>query len=228
MAFMPWEDLLPAPIELVAIKPPGRLSRPGESLLTSVEQMAEHLVQAIPPLLDRPYIVYGHSLGAVVSFELLHCLKARQLPLPQHYFCAARRPPHAPPRIAPIYDYPLERFKSELKRLNGTPETVLENASLMRLLVPRLRTELKAAYVYQRTPDARLECDVSVFAGARDNNVTPQELLGWQDHFVKPMDLRIFDGGHFFMEDNKDLVVSAIGASVGLARSDEHQKLPNP
>jgi surfactin synthase thioesterase subunit len=219
MAFMSWEDLLPASIELVAIQPPGRGARLGESLLTSVEQMAEQLVHAIPPMLNRPYLIYGHSLGAVVGFELLHALKANHLPLPQRYFGAARRAPQAPPRLAPTHEYPLERFKAELKSLNGTPDAVLENPNLMELIVPILRTEMKAAYVYHREPEARLECEVSVFGGARDERVLPEELMGWQDHFAKQMDLRIFDGGHFFMEDNKHLVVNAICASVGLTHS---------
>jgi len=217
-AFNSWEDLLPSSIELVAIQPPGRANRMDEDPLTSVADMAGQLARALPSMLDRPYLVYGHSLGAIVSFEVLHALQAGRLPAPRWYFCAARRAPQAPPRIGPIHEYPLEKFKSELKSFNGTPDVILENDDLMELLVPMLRTELKAAYVYHREPDAKLECNVSVFGGARDQVVLPQELAGWQDHFSAPMDLRIFAGGHFFMEDNKKLVVNAICERAGLSR----------
>lgn len=216
-AFLPWEDLVPAEVELVAVQPPGRANRLDEGLLTSVVEMADQLARAIQPLLDRPYLTYGHSMGSAVSFELLHILKASGLPLPQRYFGAARQAPHMPRRIAPFYDYPLEEFKAGLKRFGGTPDVVLQNAELMEMLVPMLRTEIRAAYAWQREPAAKLECDVSVFGGARDEIVLLEELPGWQEHFVKQMDFRLFEGSHFFLEENKEQVVGAICESIGLS-----------
>jgi medium-chain acyl-[acyl-carrier-protein] hydrolase len=218
-AFLPWEDLLPPQIELVAIQAPGRANRLDESLLTSVVELAEQLAGVISPMLDRPYLIYGHSMGSTVSFELLHLLKGRSLPLPRRYFAAARQAPHIPRRIAPFYDYPLKEFITELKRFGGTPDAILENAELMEMLVPRLRTELRAAYAYRREPVVKLECDVSVLGGARDELVLPEELAGWQEHFLERMDFRLFGGGHFFLEDNKEQVVSSICESIGLSRS---------
>ncbi len=218
-AFLGWEELLPPEIELVAIQPPGRAYRLDESLLSSVEEVAEQVAAAIPPLLDRPYLTYGHSMGSTVSFEVLHLLRDRGLPLPRRFIAAARQAPHIPRRIAPFYDYPLDEFITWLERFGGTPEASLRNAELMELLVPMLRTELKAAYTYHRDPVVRLECDVSVFGGARDEMVLPRELPGWQEHFLERMDFRLFDGGHFFMDHDKEQVVSAICASIGLSRS---------
>ncbi|MFZ6658978.1 thioesterase II family protein [Undibacterium sp. TJN19] len=209
-AYMAWEDLLPDNIELVAIQPPGRANRLSEGLLTSVDDMAGQIARFIPQWLDRPYMMYGHSLGAAVSFELLHVLKEKNLPMPFRYFCGARRAPHYSPRIPPIHNYPLDKFKSELKSLNGTPEIILNNADLMEIFVPILRTDFKAAYIYHRAPDVKLDCAVSIFGGALDDKVTKEDLVGWQDHFQKKADFRVFDGGHFFMDENKDLVLNAI------------------
>ncbi|MBL8299384.1 MAG: thioesterase [Rhodanobacteraceae bacterium] len=213
-AYLAWEELLPDNVELVAIQLPGRANRLNEGLLTSVHEMAQAVVDVIPPWLDRPYFIYGHSLGSVVSFELLHALKSRGLPPPLRYFCAARRAPHAPPRIAPIHDYPLDRFKQELKSLNGTPDLVLENADLMGIFVPILRTDFKAAYVYHRDPGEKLDCEVSAFCGSNDDKVIMSDMVGWQDHFHPPVDFRVFDGGHFFMDERKALVVGAICESL--------------
>jgi medium-chain acyl-[acyl-carrier-protein] hydrolase len=209
-AYQPWEDLLPDDIELVAIRLPGHSGRLNESLLTSAAEMAESLMPAFVALLDRPYLVYGHSLGCIVAFELLHALQARQLPLPHHFFCAARRAPHAPPRIEPIHEYPLEQFKAELRRLNGTPEILLADASLMEFFVPILRTDLKAAYTYHREPDVKLRCSASAFCGFRDHVVEPEDMSGWREHFSEPPVFRIFEGGHFFLDDNRASVVEAI------------------
>jgi len=217
-AFLPWEDLLPPQIELVTIQAPGRGSRLDESPLTSVVDLAGQLVGAIPPMLDRPYLTYGHSMGSAVSFELLHLLKAHGLPLPRRYFGAATQAPHIPRRIAPFYDYPREQFIAELKRFGGTPDAILENTELMEMLVPMLRTEFRAAYAYHRDPVVKLECAASIFGGARDEMVLPEELPAWQEHFLEQVDSRLFEGSHFFLEDNKEEVVSAVCESVGLSR----------
>jgi surfactin synthase thioesterase subunit len=209
-AYANWEELLPEDIELVAIQPPGRGNRFNERLITSVEEAVSQIRDAIRPWLDRPYLLYGHSLGSVVSFELLHSLKANGLPLPVRYCSGARRAPHTAPRIAPIHDYPLAQFKTELKKLNGTPDIVLNNPELMDIFVPILRTDFKAAYAYHRAPDIKLDCAASIFGGAKDDIVPQEDLTGWQEHFRKPIDLRVFAGGHFFLEDDRELVVSAI------------------
>jgi medium-chain acyl-[acyl-carrier-protein] hydrolase len=209
-AFQPWEDLLPDDVELVAIRLPGHSGRMNEALLASVAEMADSLLPAITAWLDRPYLVYGHSLGSIVAFELLHALQSRRLPLPHHFFCAARRAPHAPPRIDPIHDYPVDRFKSELRRLNGTPEVLLADASLTELFLPIVRTDLKAAYVYHREPDVKLGCRASALCGSRDHVVLPQDMAGWRDHFTEPPAFHSFEGGHFFLDDNRAAVVATV------------------
>jgi medium-chain acyl-[acyl-carrier-protein] hydrolase len=208
--FQPWEELLPDDIELVAIRLPGHSGRMNEVPLTSVAEMADSLMPTITAWLDRPYLIYGHSLGAIVAFELLHALQAKRLPLPHHFFCAGRRAPHAPPRIEPIHDWPLERFVSELRRLNGTPEILLTNPSWIDLFIPILRTDLKAAYIYHREPDVKLECSASAFCGSRDLIVLHQDMAGWREHFSEPPVFRTFEGGHFFLDDSQASLVEAI------------------
>ncbi len=217
-AYQPWEELLPGDIELVAIRLPGHSGRMNEHLLGSVAEMVDGVVPAITAWLDRPYLVYGHSLGAAVAYELLHALQAKRLPLPQHFFCAARRAPHASPRIAPIHDFPLEQFASELRRLEGTPEMLLANPSLMEPFIPVLRADLKAAYEYRREPDTKLGCSASIYCGLRDRIVQPEDAAGWREHFAEPPEFRTFEGGHFFLDDNRASVVEAISARASSAR----------
>ena len=212
--FQPWEELLPDDIELVAVRLPGHTGRTNEAPLTSVAAMADSLMPSIAAWLDRPYLMYGHSLGAVVAFELLHMLQAKRLPLPLHFFCAGRRAPHAPPRVEPIHDWPLERFVSELRRLNGTPEILLTNPSWRELFLPILRTDLKAAYLYHREPHVKLECSASAFCGSRDLIVLHQDMAGWREHFSEPPVFRTFEGGHFFLDDSRAALVGAICARV--------------
>jgi medium-chain acyl-[acyl-carrier-protein] hydrolase len=212
-AYAAWGKLIPPNVELVAIQPPGRANRMNEKLLTSVEQMADQISQVIAPLLDRPYVIYGHSLGAAVSFEFLHKLHERRLPPPIRYFCGARRAAHNAPRIPPIHDYPLEQFKSELRDSYGTSEMILNNPELMEIFAPILRTDFAAAYAYRRRPLVKLECEVSAFCGAADDKVLFEDMVGWQEHFTKAVDFKVFEGGHMFLDENREAVIDAVCAS---------------
>lgn len=205
-----WNDFLPDNVELVAIQPPGRANRWSEKLHASVTEMVDDLVHAIPAWLDRPYMIYGHSLGSSVAFEMLHALEQKKLRLPERFFAGARRAPHYPPRTAPIHEYPLEEFKSEIKKLNGTPDSILNDPDMMEILVPVLRKDFKAAYTYHRDPFSKIDCKVSIFGGAADNTVAQEDLLGWQEHFATTMDMYIVDGDHFFLDDNTKVIVDRI------------------
>lgn len=209
---------MPDDIELVAIRLPGHSGRMTESLLTSAAEMADDLMPAMEAWLDLPYLVYGHSLGAVVAFELVHAIQARNLPLPQHFFCAARRAPHVPSRLDAIHDHPLELLIPELRRLNGTPDLLLADPALLQLFVPIIRTDLKAAYLYHREPDTKLRCSASAFCGSRDHVVVPQDMAGWAEHFTRPTVFRMFEGGHFFLDNDRAAMVKVICAASAGAR----------
>lgn len=207
-----WHALLPPWVELIAVQPPGRGQRIAERPCDSMDELVDGLLPHILPLLDRPYVLFGHSLGSRVAFELMRRLDALQLPLPERFVASGSRAPHIVRDDKPLRDLPYDEFVRELRELNGTPEAILQNAELMELLVPLLRADFGISETYSAAPGKRLACKVHVFGGHGDRDVTPQDLASWQEHFVDRIAVQMYDGDHFFVEKQADQVVRNLNA----------------
>jgi medium-chain acyl-[acyl-carrier-protein] hydrolase len=93
-AFREWSRHLPEHIELVALSLPGRGARLQEPLMTSMDDLLPQLLQTLPDLCDKPFVFFGHSMGAIVAFELTRQLQQAGMPLPLHLFVSAHKAPH--------------------------------------------------------------------------------------------------------------------------------------
>jgi medium-chain acyl-[acyl-carrier-protein] hydrolase len=206
--FSSWLTKIPKDIELVAIQLPGRGTRFGEELHASMAPLMADLLKDIPALLDKPYFVFGHSLGAAVAFELLFQLQHSNLPAPQHFFASGRRSPSCESMVPPLHNYPQEQFEQELRNFNGTPEQLFQEPELMELFSPILRSDFKLSYDWQREPEVKLHCKASALGGAEDVLVPERQLHTWQQHFEKNVEVKLFPGGHFFINENQDLLMS--------------------
>jgi medium-chain acyl-[acyl-carrier-protein] hydrolase len=160
----------------------------------------EALAQALVPLLDKPFAFFGHSLGALVGFELARRLRWQSGVQPIGLFVSAARAPQIPPRHRSIHALPEKEFLSELRRLKGTPEKVLEDTELMQLTLPVLRADFAVyeSYVYSIS-GAPLDCFISAFGGLQDHRVSRGDLEAWRDQTSTAFSLRMFPGDHFFL-----------------------------
>jgi len=125
-----------------------------EPAFTRLAPLIEALTAALLPHLDKPFAFFGHSLGAIISFEVARRLQAEHGLEPQHLFVSAHRAPQIPELDPPTYNLPEPQFIEELKRLNGTSSEILQNNELMRLMIPLLRAdfELVQTYSYEAGP----------------------------------------------------------------------------
>ncbi|PCK09851.1 MAG: putative thioesterase [Alteromonadaceae bacterium] len=205
--FSSWLSLIPEDIELVAVQLPGRGTRFGEDLHASMAPLMAGLLSDIPALLDKPYFVFGHSLGAAVACELLFQLQHRNKPGPLHFFASGRRSPSCEPLIPPLHDYPQERFEQALRSFNGTPEQLFKEPELMELFSPILRADFKLSYDWQREPGVKLQCKASVLGGEEDTLAPEHQLQAWQQHFEQTVDVKLFPGGHFFITEHQNLLL---------------------
>ena len=208
--FREWPALLPREIEVCAIQLPGRENRLAEPPLTEIELLVQMLEQTIFPYLDKPYAFFGHSLGALVSFELARSLLQKEGSCPVRLLVSAHRAPHLPDPHPPIYDLPLPEFLQKLRMLQGTPEEVLQHEELMQLLLPTLRADFTLAETYVYLPGEPLPCPCSAFGGLRDTNISRAELAAWQQHTKGPFLVRMFPGDHFFLQSDRILLLRAI------------------
>lgn len=200
LIFRKWRDALPSSVELCSVELPGRSTRLRESAFTTLGPLVEAVSQAISPYLDKPFAFFGHSMGAIVSFELARHLRRERGALPARLFISGRRAPQIPDDDPPTYNLPEPEFIEELRRLNGTPREILEHPELMQLILPLLRTDFAVCQTYVYTPEPPLNCPISVFGGLQDDPVKRSDLEAWREQTTAAFSLRMFPGDHFFLQ----------------------------
>lgn len=200
--FRTWNDLLPPSIELNAVQLPGREGRLREPRLRSAAEVVTRLAEAIRGRLDRPFLLYGHSLGALLAFELTRFLEATHAPRPEHLFVSGRAAPDCPITAAPIHDLPdQELIETVARRYQPIPAAILGEPELLELLLPTLRADLEIVEDYRGTPEPRLAVPITAYGGKSDPLVSVEEIEGWARHTQQRFTLRLVEGGHFFVND---------------------------
>ena len=195
--FLPVAAALSPAVDVVAIQYPGRQDRRNERLLTDARSLADRIHDILvgqPPL---PVTFFGHSLGAVVAFEAIRRLADSGYP-PAHLFASGRRAPSAH-RDENVHLLGDDGIMAEVRGLNGTASSVLDDDELMRAVLPSLRADYQAAETYRCDPDVTIDCPVTVLTGDSDPKTTLAEARAWDRHTTGPCTIRTFPGGHFFL-----------------------------
>ena len=208
--FRIWSKLLPQSIELCALKLPGRESRFKEPLFCQLSPLINHLVPALSPYLDLPFIFFGHSVGALICFELTRQLRQQNLPIPLHLLVSGRRAPQLPRRYPTTYNLPEPEFIKELRHFNGTPESLLQNQDVMKFFLPILRADLAIDETYTYTAKAPLDCPITAFGGFNDYRASCEELSTWEKQTSSNFRLQMFPGDHFFINQERDAVLENV------------------
>jgi surfactin synthase thioesterase subunit len=209
LTFRPWADLFPPEIELAAVQLPGRDDRFREPAFTDVHALVPVLGRALYPYeLSRPFAFYGHSMGAIVAFELAHFLAAQYGLAPVHLFVSARSSPDVIDARPPLYSLPDDRFIEQLRALDGTPEELLTNPDPGWLRLLRSDFELNEAYRFDnRKP---LDVPIAAYGGRDDPRVAAAGVEAWRAHTSRAFTFRLFDAGHFFIHAQRTEVVQAV------------------
>jgi len=135
----------------------------------------------------------------LVSFELARQLCRLGLPAPVHMFVSGGRSPSISSPNPPYHQLPNAEFMVELRRLNGTPEAVLQNAELMQLFLPILRADFAIMETYSYTIEELLDAPISAFCGRKDNEVSCDEVSAWREQTRGRFELHVLPGDHFFL-----------------------------
>jgi medium-chain acyl-[acyl-carrier-protein] hydrolase len=199
-----WGNKLPSGIEVRAVQLPGHGHRLNEPLFTSVEPLVEFLAEELKPDLQGSFALFGHSMGAIISFELAELLRRRNRPGPSHLFLSGRPCPHRTEKEKSTYNLPEREFIEELRRMQGTPNEVLEHPELMAVLGPILRADLEICqtYEYQPRPQPQLDCPITAFGGLQDEEVSREQLDGWREYTASFFAVRMLAGNHFFLHNS--------------------------
>lgn len=209
-----WVDLLPPSVLVSPVQLRGREDRLAEPPQPSITAIADDLAPALGSWVDGPYVLFGYSMGALIAFETARRLRRAGLPMPAGMIVAAHRPPHCPAARNPVWQLPDDQFLNELRSMGGMSNDVLACAELLELVMPALRADFKACDIYSWTHEAPLDIPLAVFGGWKDPQVPPETLGEWRECSLKPVTLRMFPGGHFFIRENRDLMLRSLAQSV--------------
>lgn len=214
LIYRTWGKALGPSIAVCPAHLPGRERRLTEKPYTSAQTIVEAAAEAIVPYLDRPFAFFGHSMGALISFELARHLRRLNLPKPMHLFLSGRGAPHFGKRERVTYNLPVDEFAEELRQLNGTPREVLEHQELMELMIPLLRADFEVCQTYDYTEEPALDCPITAFGGLYDEAVTSEMVAAWRDQTTSSFRLSMMPGDHFFIHSAQDRILPILSQQL--------------
>jgi medium-chain acyl-[acyl-carrier-protein] hydrolase len=211
-----WPAHLPEDVEVVPVQLPGRENRFTEKPIESMAPLVDQLADGLASYLTRPFALFGHSMGALIAFELIRRLRPSGV-APVHLFASGCRAPHLPSRSPDWHTLPDQEFAAKIESLGGIPPELLAEPQFLDTMLPTLRSDCILTETYVCRPQPPLSCPVSAFGGLRDAEVLPEDVRAWSRHTIGPFRVHLLPGDHFFInsahQDVLRLVVSALGSA---------------
>ncbi|MEV6977266.1 alpha/beta fold hydrolase [Kitasatospora sp. NPDC093806] len=211
--FRDWSAALSPYADVVAVQYPGRLDRLDEPAFDSLTDLAERAYAELRPWADRPLILFGHSMGAAVAFEVARRFERDGVKGPVRLCVSGSRAP-SDPRDSTVHLLPDEGLLAELGRLGGTDERVLADPELQALILPALRGDYTAIETYQAAPDELVSVPVTALTGDADPRVSVDQVDGWKAHTTGAFDVHVFPGGHFYLVHERAAVLAVLKAHL--------------
>jgi medium-chain acyl-[acyl-carrier-protein] hydrolase len=212
--FLSWQAALDPAIEVCAVQLPGRGTRIAEAAMSSMPALLRALAPVIAEHGDLPYAFFGHSVGALIGFELARYLQIHGVTGPMHLFMSGCQAPQHRSPSRQLHTLPDAALIEALRDYNGTPPGVLESQELMALLLPAIRVDFAIAESYRYRPGPLLRIPISVFSGTQDDNKGPGQIDGWKSETTGACEIYTFEGGHFFVTTRRDDVLKQLNAEL--------------
>ena len=211
--YFPVSRALSPAIEVMAIQYPGRQERRHEALVDNLQDLAALVFEALSPWPSQPVAIFGHSMGASLGFELARLAEQQAGATLSRLFVSGRR---APSRLRheTVHLRDDEGLLADLRQLSGTDDRILGDEEMLRLTLPAIRSDYKAAETYTYEPGPKLNCPITAFTGDNDPKATVDEVSAWAEHTVSDFDLSVFPGGHFFLAKHQQAVLKSISEKL--------------
>lgn len=215
--FLPVATALSPGVDVVAIQYPGRQDRRAEPPISDMTVLADRIHAILRRQPELPVTLFGHSLGALIAFEVTRRLEAEGQG-PVRLFASGRRAPstHRDENVHRLTD---AGILAEVRKMNGTASSVLGDDEMMRAVLPALRADYHAAETYSCAPDVTVSCPISALTGDGDPKTTVEEASQWARHTSGSFDMQVFPGGHFFITSHADQVIGLLSRHFSADRA---------
>jgi len=213
-AYRQWAPDLPPGIDLCPVQYPGRETRIRERPVTRLAALVDQAAAGLASLLDRPYCFFGHSMGALVAYELARRIVRDGGAGPRHLFVSGHRAPHLPYHSSLRHDLPKAEFLRVLRSLEGTPKEALDSPELMEFLLPIVRADCEVCDTHRYVESAPLECPITAYGGIEDADALEDALQAWSTLTRAAFEVERFPGGHFFIQSARASVLASLGRTL--------------
>lgn len=215
-----WPRGLPSGTEVVVVVLPGRdprSRRPGVTPPAAMAEIVPPLMRAIRELQAGspvPFAVFGHSMGALVAYEIVAAIEATADIAPDHLFVSARRPPDDPHTGELMHALPDTEFLDRMQeRYGGIPDVIRHEPDLLAMFLPALRADVELFETYVPLTGGPVRAPMRAYGGDRDRQPRPDALAGWQRFAAGRFSTRVFAGGHFYLDDARDELLEDVAAT---------------
>jgi surfactin synthase thioesterase subunit len=208
--FRLWRASLEPEIAVRRVQLPGREERLEDPPFRRVAELVEPLCTALEPCLDQPYALFGHSMGAVIAYEVARWFSGPSKAAPSRLIVSGRRAPGLASGRRPLTALADGEFIAEVGRLNGIPPEVLGEPELLDMLLPALRADFELAETYQPLAGDRLSCPVVAYLSKDDPETDYEGVLRWREVTTGEFSMRVFRGDHFYLKAGRADVLNAV------------------
>jgi surfactin synthase thioesterase subunit/acyl carrier protein len=211
--FVRWADGL-AEVEVLGIQLPGRGARLHEPAYTRMGPLVDAIAAEVA--FRGPFAFFGHSLGALVAYEVARVLRATGRPQPDRLFVSACPAPHLTRVDRPIHQLPDEDLAAWIDEQYGSlPAEIKENPDVLRMVLPAHRSDFELVETYEYQPGEPLDRPLTVIGGAEDE-LPESELAAWGRHSAASCDLELLPGGHFYLREQQDRLLHLVNDRLAL------------
>ncbi|MEQ4715495.1 alpha/beta fold hydrolase [Nonomuraea sp. B19D2] len=207
--YLSWAANAPAGLEVLAVQYPGRGDRITEPCPTDLGELSHAIAAALAPLNDCPLVLFGHSLGAIVAYEVARTLQSAHGVDPAHLVVSGRRAPSDPPG-GDVHRWPDADMVDELVRLGGTDGALLRHPEARAVFLPAIRADFRLAETYRHRTGMEPRCPLTAVIGTGDTEVNAAQASRWAAHTTAAFSLRLLPGGHFYLLKEEDAVLAIL------------------
>ncbi|MGC9381243.1 thioesterase II family protein [Streptomyces sp. MH13] len=207
--YFPMSQALAPALDVLSVQYPGRQDRRDEPGITDMACYADELAGELLPWLDRPLAFFGHSMGAVLAFEVTRRLERDHGVTPVRIFASGRRAPSSH-RHETVHLRDDDGVVAEMRELSGTDSRILGDEEILRMVLPAIRTDYTAIENYRAAPEDVVHTPITVLTGEADPRTTREEAESWGKHTTSDVEIHCFPGGHFFLANHQERIMKIV------------------